>query len=161
VLVAAMGRNRIIGAHGRLPWRLPADMRFLRSISMNKAVLMGRLTFESIGKPLPQRRNVVISRRGALGADGVEVVTSLGAALSHLASAPEVLVLGGQTLYEQTLPIASELVLTRIDEDFEGDAYFPSFDEHSFERVWAEEHPADDENPHPFRFERWTRRPAA
>ncbi len=128
-LIAALARNRVIGAGQALPWHLPQDMAHFRRATTGHAVLMGRKTWESLPakfRPLPGRRNVVLTRRAGYQAAGAEVATSLGAALQRLHDADKVFVIGGAEVYAQALPLADELLLTEIDRDFHGDAYFPA-----------------------------------
>jgi dihydrofolate reductase len=133
-LVAAMARNRVIGAGNRLPWRLPEDLKRFKRITMRAPVIMGRKTHESIGKPLPGRRNIVVTRQPGARWDGCEVAGSLDAALALAGDAPEVFVIGGGELYRLALPRADRLYLTLIDADYAGDAFFPEIDP----REWRE-----------------------
>lgn len=169
-LVAALARNRVIGKGNALPWRLPEDLKHFRELTQGGVVIMGRKTYESIGKPLPNRENWVISRQpaAALGLPpGVRVGPSLEDALAALrarkvggSSDPcftreEIFVIGGAQIYAQALPLADRLELTLIDHDVEGDATFPEW-RAEFEPV-AEEARTE---PFPFRFTRWERRPS-
>ncbi len=143
-----------------MPWHLPADLAHFKRVTLGKPVLMGRKTFESIGRPLPGRRNLVISRNSDYRADGVEVVGSVEAALALLAgsSVEELMVIGGGHLYAEMLPSADCLYLTQIDLTVEGDTRFPAFDDGQWQRIACESHPADEKNPHPYSFEIWQRR---
>ena len=131
-LVAALARNRVIGADNRLPWHLPEDLRRFRRLTLGAPVIMGRRTHESIleraGKPLPGRRNIVVTRRPDARWDGCEVAHSLQAALAAAGDAPEAFVIGGAELYAAALPLADRMYLTLIDAEYEGDARFPAFD---------------------------------
>ena len=120
-----MARNRVIGKDGDLPWRLPEDLKRFRSLTMGHPIVMGRKTYDSIGRPLPGRRNIVISRQQDLVIDGVETVSSLSAALEMTAGADKVFVIGGQQIYQSALPLADRIELTLIDKDFEGNVLFP------------------------------------
>ncbi|MEG0009834.1 MAG: type 3 dihydrofolate reductase [Aeromonas sp.] len=159
-MIAAMAHDRVIGLDNQMPWHLPADLAHFKRVTLGKPVLMGRKTFESIGRPLPGRRNLVISRNPDYRADGVEVVESVEAALALLSAdaTPELMVIGGGHLYAELLPTASRLYLTRIDLAVEGDTRFPAFDEADWVRLESESHPADEKNPHPYCFETWQRR---
>ncbi|WP_429109391.1 type 3 dihydrofolate reductase [Aeromonas veronii] len=159
-MIAAMAHDRVIGKDNQMPWHLPADLAHFKRVTLGKPVLMGRKTFESIGRPLPGRRNLVISRNPDYQAEGIEVVGSVEAALALLAgSSVEVLmVIGGGHLYAEMLPSADCLYLTRIDLAVEGDTRFPAFDDGQWQRVDCESHPADEKNPHPYSFETWQRR---
>ena len=142
-----------------MPWHMPADLAHFKRVTLGKPVLMGRKTFESIGRPLPGRRNLVISRNPAYQAEGVEVIDSVEAALALLGEGvDELMVIGGGHLYGQLLPRADRLYLTRIDLVVAGDTRFPAFDDEQWRLVESEAHPADEKNPHPYRFETWQRR---
>lgn len=159
VLVAALDRDRVIGKDGALPWRLPDDMKHFKALTMGKPVVMGRKTFASMGKPLPGRTNVVLSRRAA-PIDGCLVVADREAvlALPEVASAPEVCVIGGGEIYELFLPIADRLELTLVHAATGGDVRFPEWRDGSFERTRDELHPADARHAHAFRITTWERR---
>jgi len=124
VMVAAMGANRVIGADGGMPWHLPADLKHFKAVTMNHPIVMGRRTFESIGKALPGRRNIVLSRSLACAPAGCELVGSLEAALEACASGP-LMVIGGGELYRAALPLAVRMELTFIDAAPAGDTHFP------------------------------------
>ncbi len=158
-MIAAMAHDRVIGLDNQMPWHLPADLAHFKRVTLGKPVLMGRKTFESIGRPLPGRRNLVISRNLNYRADGVEVIDSVDAALALLGSnVAELMVIGGGHLYGQLLPRADRLYLTRIDLAVEGDTRFPAFDEGDWSCIERESHQPDEKNPHPYRFETWQRR---
>lgn len=127
-LVAALAANGVIGKGGQLPWRLPEDMRHFKELTLGHPVIMGRKTWESLGKPLPGRENLVVSRTAAYEAPGASVCASLDAALALCAGEPVAFVIGGSELYAAALPLADGLVLTEIHRDFTGDARFPEFD---------------------------------
>ncbi len=127
-LVAALAANGVIGKDGGLPWRLPEDMRHFKELTLGHPVIMGRKTWESLGKPLPGRENLVVSRTAAYEAPGASVCASLDAALALCAGEPVAFVIGGGELYAAALPLADGLVLTEIHRDFTGDARFPEFD---------------------------------
>lgn len=143
-----------------MPWHLPADLAHFKRVTLGKPVLMGRKTFESIGRPLPGRRNLVISRNPGYQAEGIEVVDSVEVALALLVSSAveELMVIGGGHLYAEMLPSADRLYLTQIDLAVEGDTRFPAFDDGQWQRIDCESHPADEKNPHPYSFETWQRR---
>ena len=159
-MIAAMAHDRVIGKDNQMPWHLPADLAHFKRVTLGKPVLMGRKTFESIGRPLPGRRNLVISRNPGYQAEGIEVVGSIEAALALLANSAvaELMVIGGGHLYAEMLPSANCLYLTRIDLEVEGDTRFPAFDDGQWQRIDSESHPADEKNPHPYSFETWQRR---
>lgn len=147
-----MDRNRLIGNGNELPWRLPADLRHFKVLTMGKPVLMGRLTYESIGKPLPGRRNIVITRDADYQSEGCEVVCSPEAALAAVGDADEAMVIGGAMLYRQLLPRADRLYLTFIDAQFAGDTWFPVWADAEWREVRHEAHGPDKDNPHAYRF---------
>ena len=156
-LIAALARNRVIGRDNRLPWHLPADLRFFKRTTMGKPLLMGRRTWESIGRPLPGRRMIVLSRDPAYQAPGGAVARSLDEAREIAGTVPEIVVIGGASLYAQTLPLAECMYLTFVDADVPGDAWFPDWDAREWQRVWEEAHPADADHVWPYRFQRWER----
>lgn len=125
-VIAAVARNRVIGVDNRLPWHLPADLRRFRALTWGKPIVMGRRTHESIGRPLPGRRNVVITR-GGRAPEGCERAGSLAEAFEMTARAPETVVIGGARCYREALPLAKRMYLTRLDADFAGDAWFPEW----------------------------------
>ncbi|MVG14671.1 type 3 dihydrofolate reductase [Aeromonas jandaei] len=159
-MIAAMAHDRVIGKDNQMPWHMPADLAHFKRVTLGKPVLMGRKTFESIGRPLPGRRNLVISRNPGYQADGIEVVGSVEAALALLADneVAEVMVIGGGHLYAELLPKADCLYLTRIDLEVEGDTRFPAFADEQWQCVEREAHQADEKNPHPYSFETWLRK---
>ena len=134
-LVAAMASNRVIGINNTLPWHLPEDLKHFKAVTLGKPVLMGRKTYDSIGRPLPGRRNIVITRQADWQAAGVEVAHSLEQALEMAADVAEVCLIGGAELYRQAIVAADCLRLTEIAQPFDGDAHFPAFDR----QVWQEE----------------------
>lgn len=141
-LIAALDTTGVIGRDGDLPWRLPSDLKRFKRLTLGHPIIMGRATFESIGRPLPRRRNMVLSRSG-FEADGVEVFTSLPAALAAI-DAPQAFIIGGSTVYAAGLPLADALHLSRVHAQVDGDTWFPPFDVNAWQIV-AEEHvPADD-----------------
>jgi dihydrofolate reductase len=145
-LIVAMAKNRAIGIHNRMPWHLPADFAWFRKNTMGHPVIMGRKTFESIGKPLPGRRNMVISRNPDWRAEGCEVFTSLDAALGTCAATGQVFVIGGATLYREALPVADHLYLTEVDASPEGDTFFPALPSEQWREASREHHAADEKN---------------
>lgn len=143
-LIAAMGNHRVIGIENRLPWYLPADFKHFKELTLGKPVLMGRRTYDSIGRPLPGRRNIVVTRDPRFRPEGVTVVSTIVEALAQAAPAPEIMVIGGASFYEQMLPRAHRLYLTFVHGDFEGDAYFPAWDTQEWEELERQDFPADD-----------------
>lgn len=127
-LVAALASNGVIGADGKLPWHLPEDLRHFKALTLGHPVIMGRRTWESIGRPLPGRKSIVVSRQPTYRADGARLAASLDDALALCADAPIAFVIGGAALYAAALPIADVLEFTEIDAPFRGDTRFPAFD---------------------------------
>ncbi|WP_119353329.1 dihydrofolate reductase [Azohydromonas sediminis] len=159
-LIAAVARNGAIGRDNELLWRDPQDMAHFRQVTMGCPVVMGRRTWDSLParfRPLPGRRNVVVTRNAQWRAEGAEPAASLTDALARLADAPKVFVIGGAQLYALALPLADELVLTEIDADFDGDAHFPRWSRAEFDEVAREPHTAADGTR--FAFVTYRRRP--
>ena len=156
-LIAAMDKNHLIGVKNGLPWHLPADFKHFKAVTMGKPVVMGRKTFESIGKPLPGRKNVIVSRSG-FSADGIVVVDSIDAALEEVANVDEVMIIGGASFYEQMIDRADRMYLTYVDTECEGDAWFPVFNMSDWQAVSEEEHSADEKNNYDFRIVEYARR---
>lgn len=142
-LIAAVSDNGVIGRDNALPWRIPEDLRRFKSLTTGHSVVMGRRTYESIGKALPKRRNFVLTSDEAWRADGVERVGSLdvAASLAERAGETELFVIGGQRVYREALPMAARLYLTRVGGQFEGDAFFPEYDGSAFTETAREERP--------------------
>ena len=127
-LIAAVSRNKVIGIKGQLPWHLPADLKRFRELTVGKPIIMGRATYDSIGRPLPKRLNIVVSSNPAFSAPGCSVAGSLAQAIELAGVVDEVMVIGGQSLYQEALPLADHLYLTEVDTTIEGDRYFPAYD---------------------------------
>ena len=167
-LIAAVGNNRVIGMKNAMPWHMPADLKHFKRITLGKPVVMGRKTFDAIGRPLPGRTNIIVTRDPDWRAEGCVVVYSVEQALQAAAGAvapgilppatlvhpctSEVMVIGGANLFEQLLPRATRIYLTEIKADFAGDSYFPVLPPgHWLERE-RQDHPADTGNPYPYSF---------
>ena len=142
-IVAALASNRVIGRGGALPWHLPADLQRFKSLTLGRPVLMGRRTFESIGRPLPGRRNVVLTRTAATLPAGVDGAGSVAAALALCAAAPELCVIGGADVYRQVLPLATNLELTWVNATPAGDVRFPPLDLTQWRELARIEYAAD------------------
>lgn len=152
ILIAAIGRGGVIGVENRLPWRLKADLQRFKNLTSGCPVIMGRKTWESLGRPLPGRRNIVISRDRNYRAEGAQVTTSLADAVGECAEAPKIFVIGGAQIYAAALPIANALEITEVDASIEGDSFFPEFDRNQYVETFREHHQADAENEHAFDF---------
>jgi len=163
VLVVAVARNGVIGAKGTMPWHLPADLKHFKAKTLGKPMIMGRKTFDSIGRPLPGRDTVVITRQSDFAVEGVHVAPSLEAALplaEKLAKAravQEIAVVGGGQIYAQVMPLATRIEYTEIDLEPEGDAHFPPLDPNEWIELSREEHAAENERP-AFRFLTYVRK---
>ena len=150
-LIVALGTNRVIGRGAIIPWRLPADQQRFKQLTMGRPLIMGRKTYESIGRPLPERLNIVVTRQSDYAAEGCEVVGSLEAALKR-AGDGEVFVIGGSDLYQATLPIADRLHLTLVELAPEGDVLFPEIDWREWDEVERTTGQVDEKNVHPYTF---------
>ena len=151
-IVVAMDDNRLIGSKNQLPWHLPADLAYFKKLTTGKSILMGRKTYDSIGRPLPNRRNIVITRNSNISILGCEVVSSIDDALELTKDDLEVMVIGGASLCEQILPKINRLYITKIDGEFEGDVFFPKYDDFDWLEVSCESHPKDNSNAYSYKF---------
>lgn len=156
-LIVAMTRARVIGRDGGLPWHLPADLKRFKSLTMGKPMIMGRRTFESLGRTLPGRRHIVISRNPDYKLAGAGVVTSLDAALESAADADEVSIIGGAEIFREALPRADRLYVTLVDAQIEGDTFFPTYNENEWREVASDEHAADEKNRYKLVFKEFVR----
>ena len=162
-LIAAVGRDSSIGKNGELLCRLPQDLQHLRRVTMGCPVIMGRKTWDSLPerfRPLPGRRNVVVTRNRQWRAAGAEAALSIEAAVASVAASPRVFVIGGGEIYREALPLADELVLTEIERDFDGDTHFPPWDRRLFAEVVREAHHAGPPNDFDYAFVTYRRNPA-
>lgn len=151
-LIAAMAENRVIGHNNQLPWRISADLKHFKSLTMGKPIIMGRKTWQSIGRPLPGRTNIVITRDSSFQAAGCEVVHSLEQALQAAAGHQQVMIIGGANLYQQTLARADLLYLTLVRAEVQGDAFFPELEEGEWRELERESHSADENNEYDYDF---------
>ncbi len=156
-LIVAMDENRLIGSNNGLPWHLPADLAFFKRSTMGKPIIMGRKTFESIGKPLPGRRNIVVTRDPNFNAEGCEVANSIDAAIDLCQNDAEIMLIGGASLYQQSFDRATDLYITRIHHRFAGDTWFPDFDESEWKIENREYFDADHSNRHAYSFIKFVR----
>jgi dihydrofolate reductase len=139
-LIAAVARNGVIGAHGKLPWHLPEDLKHFMNLTLGHPILMGRRTWESLGRPLPGRENIVISRKPGYEAPGASVASTLNAAVALCFGESLAFVIGGAEIYAAALPLADGLVLTEIHQDYEGDTRFPDWDRQAWHTTQKETH---------------------
>lgn len=151
-IIVAMAENRVIGIENRLPWHLPGDMKWFRRHTLGKPIVMGRKTFESLGRPLPERHNIVVTADPSYQAPGATVVHSIDAAWQAAGDVAEVMIIGGESFYRQLLPCAHRLILTLVHAEVAGDAWFPEFDWDDWREVERGDHAADDHNPYAFSF---------
>lgn len=149
-LLVAMARNRVIGQNNKLPWHLPADLKHFKSLTMGKTIVMGRKTYESIGRPLPGRTNIIITRQTSYQVPGAIVVNSVEDALLVCEKTgtadSEHFMIGGEELFRQTLEICQRIYITEIQQDFKGDTFFPEFDPDDWEEIQRDKHFSDGDN---------------
>jgi dihydrofolate reductase len=143
-VVAAVANNGVIGAGGKLPWRLPEDLKHFKNLTLGHPIIMGRRTWESLGKPLPGRDNIVVSRKPGFEAPGASIAASLSAAIALCTGEPVAFVIGGAEIYAAALPLADGLVLTEIDRAYEGDTRFPDWDRAAWRATQKETHTSAD-----------------
>ena len=151
-LVVAVGENNEIGNAGKMPWHLPADLKHFKILTLGKPVIMGRRTYEAIGKPLPGRRNIIITRDPGYRAAGCEVTHALPDALVLAAGVPEIIVIGGGEIYREALPRAQRIYLTRVHEAFDADTFFPTLDPVDWRETTREDHIADEVNVYAYSY---------
>lgn len=156
-LVVAMDRNRVIGYQGRLPWHLPNDLKWFKRCTVGKPMVMGRRTWESIGRALPDRQNIVVTRQENYDAPGADVVRSFEMAMTVAGDAPEITVIGGGMLFADTVSLADRIYLTVVDAECEGDTWFPCIDTGEWNETFRESHAADERNPLAHTFLIWER----
>ncbi len=157
-IIVAVSTNNVIGIRGNLPWKLSDDLKRFKQLTMGKPIIMGRLTWESIGRPLPGRQNIVLTRQTDFMAEGCDVVVSPDEALAAAADAKEIMVIGGSQIYELFLPKASRLHVTRVHADIDGDSFFPEINDSEWMLVVTEAHPANDANQFAFDFTTYERK---
>lgn len=151
--IFAMSANRVIGKENKLPWHLPADLKFFKATTLHHPIIMGRKTYESIGKPLPQRTSIIITRQPDYRAPGTTVVNSLAAAIATgKALHEDIFIIGGAEILKEALPLIDTMYLTRIEAEFEGDVFYPEIKEQEWQEVWREDHLPDEKNKYPFSF---------
>ena len=156
-LIVAMDENQLIGCNNGLPWHLPADLAYFRRTTMGKPIVMGRKTFESIGKPLPGRRNIIVTRDENFGAAGCEVTHGIDETLQLCEGEAETMLIGGASLYEQALGLATRLYVTRIHHGFTGDTWFPRFDAVEWRLEDRQDFEADRNNRYSYSFIKFIR----
>ncbi len=157
-LIVAFDENQLIGNNNQLPWHLPADLKHFKTITMGHHMIMGRKTFDSIGKPLPGRVSVIVTRQKDLNIDGCVVVNTMDEALEKCKSQEEVFIIGGAQIFKCTLPTATDLYVTQIHHQFEGDTWFPEISEKEWMEVSREKVKADEKNVWDYSFIRYTKK---
>jgi len=150
--IVAMAENRVIGKNNQLPWHLPADLQHFKTLTTGHPIIMGRKTHESIGKPLPHRTNIIITRDPTYRANGCLIATSFEAALQHATATDEIFVIGGAEIYRHTLPYLQRIYLTIIHHAFEGDSFFPEFNSTEWKETARDYHAADEKNAYAYSF---------
>jgi dihydrofolate reductase len=151
--IFAMSENRVIGKDNKLPWHLPADLKFFKATTLNHPILMGRKTFESIGKPLPQRTSIIITRQPGYQTPGALIVNSLTAGIkAGLALKEDIFIIGGAEILKEALPLVDTMYLTRIHATFNGDVFYPEYNEQEWQEIWREDHEPDEKNHFPYSF---------
>ncbi len=151
-IIVAMDEKGVIGLEGDLPWRLSADLKHFRAITMSKPLIMGRKTHESIGRPLPGRKNIVLTRANDFDAEGCTIVHSLDDAFQAAGDVDEIIIMGGSRIYDQSLARANRLYLTEVHADVSGDVYFPEFDKGEWLELERQDYSADEKNDFDFSF---------
>ena len=156
-LLVAVSDNGVIGLDNDLPWHLPKDLQWFKRLTTGRTSIMGRKTFESIGRPLPDRRTIVLTRNHAFSPEGVDTAGTIDEAMALAESEAEVFVVGGAAVYHLAFPLAQRLYLTRVRADVEGDVQFPEWHPEEWRLVWEEAHEADERHAHPFVFQQFDR----
>jgi dihydrofolate reductase len=157
-IIVAASTNNVIGVNGQLPWKISDDLKRFKALTLGKPVVMGRLTWDSIGRPLPGRQNIVITRQSDFSADGCDVVASPAAALAIAGDAPEIMIIGGSQIYDLFLPKAGRLHITRVETKIDGDAFFAPISEADWNLVDSESRGASDKNEFAFDFRTYERK---
>lgn len=151
-IVVAMSSNAVIGRNGDLPWHLSADLKHFKSITMGKPVVMGRITHESIGRPLPGRENIILTRDDNYKAEGCTIINNLNDISSRFSAAEEIMIVGGSQLYAETLAAAKKLFITEVHAELAGDTYFPDFDRGQWREIERQDCKADEKNDFDYSF---------
>lgn len=156
-LIVAAAENNVIGNDNKMPWHLPNDFKYFKKNTINHSVIMGRKTFESIGKPLPERRNIILTRDLNYVNEDVDVANSIQEVINYCRDEREIFIIGGAEIYKQTLPIAHRVLLTRVHTNVTGEAVFPELLEHQWKLVSSEKHEKDDKHAFDYTFEVYER----
>lgn len=156
-IIVAVSTNNVIGVRGQLPWKISDDLKRFKQLTMGKPIIMGRITWDSIGRPLPGRQNIVITRQANFSARGCDVVASPAAALNLTDDSEEIMIIGGRQIYDLFLPLADRLHITRVQTDVQGDTFFPDVDENIWRLVFNEAHAVTAANAFAFEFRTYER----
>ena len=158
-IIVAIANNRVIGKDNKLPWHLPADLKYFKSVTIGHPIIMGRKTFESIGggKPLPGRTSIIITHQLGYKAEGCVVMHSLQEAINYSKKDDESFIIGGAEIFKQALEIADKLYLTKIHHEFDGDTFFPALNLMQWKMISCEEHEPDEKNKYPYSFLKYER----
>lgn len=151
-IIAALGQNNVIGKDNKLPWHLPADFKRFKQLTMGKPIILGSRTFESIGKPLPGRINIILTRNNCSRRPDVLFASSLEEAVALSQNHEELMICGGASVYKQFLPLATKMYLTLIHQAFQGNVFFPEYNKEEWQEVERIDNEADDDNPYPYSF---------
>ncbi len=146
-IIVAMAHNRVIGAKNDMPWHLPADLKYFKKTTLGKPIIMGRKTFDSIGRPLPGRQNVVVTRNENWAHEGVDVAPSLDEAITMAGEVEEIMITGGAQIFDMAIGSVDKLYITEIDLDVEGDTFFPEFPQADWKEISREAHPSEEDRP--------------
>jgi len=156
-LIVAAAENNAIGKNNQMPWHLPNDFKYFKKNTLEHSVVMGRKTFESIGKPLPERRNIVLTRDLKYANQEVDVANSIQEVITYCRDEREIFIIGGAEVYKQALPLANKILLTRVHTTIDGDAYFPELLDHQWKLISAEKHQKDEKHAFDYTFEVYER----
>ena len=158
-IIAAIGKNNELGKDNQLLWHLPEDLKYFKKMTLEHPIIMGRKTYESIGKPLPNRTNIVVSRKESWFEEGILIVPSIKEAIKHAKKINEqIFIIGGGNIYEQTIDLADCLKITQVDFQTKADAFFPKIDENIWQKTNEIHHPKDEKHAYDFSFQTWERR---
>jgi dihydrofolate reductase len=157
-LIVAAAENNAIGKDNQMPWHLPNDFKYFKKSTIDHSIVMGRKTFESIGKPLPERRNIVLTRDQQYNNPGIDVANSLQDVLTYCRDEREIFIIGGANIYQQALPLAQRVLLTRVHATIDGDAFFPELPSTEWELVSQEKHNKDEKHAYDYTFEVWEKK---
>ncbi|MEX1188144.1 MAG: dihydrofolate reductase [Bacteroidia bacterium] len=157
-LIVATGKNLAIGKDNQLLWHLPADLSYFKNLTVGKPIIMGRKTYESIGRPLPNRRNIIVSRNKELEIEGCDVYTSIDEAFASCANEAEIMVIGGEEIYNQSIAKAQRIYRTLVESSPEADKFFPEIEQEIWHQQLSLRHPADEKNEFTMTFEMWERK---